>query len=102
MALRDNRDGPVLHRHVRKVGADRQDVVVGVRVNLGILVPLHLVVGVIPFEVQVRVMERDVGPEEIRGHVRDNTLTEIPIAIVAVVDPLDPAQLRRLGRMPRR
>ena len=48
--------------------------VVGVRPGRNVLVPLHLVAAFRPFEVELRVVELDVGTDEVRDRIRQRRL----------------------------
>ena len=58
-----------------------------------------LVVAVVPLEVELRVVEHDVGPDEIRRHVGKHAGCDLPEQLVLLVGPLQAADSRRLGTM---
>ena len=65
--------------------ADREQVVVRVRPELDVLVPLHFLAAVRGFEVELRVMELDVGSEQIDRDVDDDRLRrELPVRVVEI------------------
>ena len=53
MRPRDKAERPVGKGHVVQQEANRQRAVVGVRVELDVLMPVHLIMTVIPFEVEL-------------------------------------------------
>ena len=65
--------------------ADREQVVVGVRPELDVLVPLHLFPTARRFEVELRVVELHVGPDEVDHDVDDRRRRrERPVGLVQI------------------
>ena len=95
-------DRPVREGGVLEQQADGQGTVVGMGIELDVLVPVHLVVSVVPLEIELGVMEHDVGADEIRRHVREHAGGDLPEQRVLLVRPLEAPDARRIRRMARR
>src|SRR3546814_10354861 len=66
-------EGALIGADVVEVDADGQRTVVRVRPVLDVLVPLHLLAALRPFEVQLAAMELHVGTDEVCRQDRTNT-----------------------------
>jgi len=86
----------VLHVRIRQITPDRQYVVVGMRKELDILVPLHAVRFVEPFEIQLGVMEHHVRTDKVRRHIGHQPGGKIPVDVTCRVGTLQPAQHRMI------
>ena len=61
------------------------------RIELDILVPLHLVAALEPFEVQLGMVEHDIRAQQVCRHIGQHVLHEGPIGRVLLVRALDAA-----------
>ena len=81
--------------------ADREEVVVGVRPELDVLVPLHLFPTARRLEVQLRVVELHVGSDEIDHDVDDRGGgRERPVRLVQIGRRAQATETRLRGRVP--
>ena len=83
------------------VDADGERTVIGVRVELDVLMPRHLIGAVVPLEVELRVVKHDIGSDDIGRDVGDDAGREFPERFVPHVGAIEPAQTRRMGRVAR-
>ena len=68
--------------------------------ELDVLVPLYFLAAAAPFEVKLRVVEFDIRPEQILGHINKGTLaSEFPIGVVKVCWGVQPPYARLFGAM---
>ena len=102
MAALQRRQRAVGHVGVGQIAADGEDVVIGVREELDVLMPFHRVGGVEPFEVQFGVVEDDVRPHKVRRHIRHQAGGEPPIGVMLDVGRFQAAEDGFLRRMLRR
>ena len=70
VAATQDPERPLLGVALVDVGACGARRVVGVRPGRNVLVPLHLVAALRPFEVELRMVELDVGANQVRDRVR--------------------------------
>ena len=81
---------------------DGEQVVVGVRPELDVLMPFHLFPAARRLEVQLRVVELHVRPDEVAHHVDDHRRRrERPVRLVQIRRRAQPPQSRLLGGVPR-
>ncbi len=100
VAARQEAQRPLVLRTVVNVGAGGARAVVGVRPERDVLVPLHLVAALPPFEVELRLVELDVRPDEIGDRVGQRRVVGrriVPERRVMVVHAGEPAQAGALA-----
>ena len=98
VAARDEPDLAHARLDVLEEHADREQVVVGVRPELDVLVPLHLFPAVRGLEVELGVVELHVRPDEVGDDVDDRRRRrELPVRLVQVGRRAEPAQPRLVG-----
>ena len=100
VASGQNPERPLLGVAVEHVGAGRAGAVVGVRPERDVLVPLHLVAALRPFEVELGLVEFHVRADEIGDGVRQRRVGArrvFPVGGMMIVHARKPPQARVLA-----
>jgi len=94
---------PVRRGRVGEQQTDGQDIVVGVGVEGGVLMELDGRADAAALEVQLAVVERDRGTDQLRDDVRDGRFERHPaverIVVRRVLDPAQDGSLRGVARI---
>ena len=103
MRARQGRERPLLGAGIVEIHAEREDAEVRVRPRLDVLVPAHGVAPVGPFEVQLRAVEANVGPDQVGDQIDDGWISGERPQLGVLIDGLaQPADVRLLCGVIRR
>ena len=102
MAAGQHAERPLIGRAVEHVGAGGAGAVVGVRPERDVLVPLHLVAALRPFEIELRLVELDVRADQVGDRIGQRRALArgiFPVQRMMIVHAGEPAQARVRGRV---